>query len=823
MSHKRQLRMLGIVVIALASGFTAHAETLSGVVLDPQQRVVVGASVSLRCATGTQSRRTGARGQFEFLWPKPQRNCVLRVRYPGFTVYQLKVGERRNLIVQLAVARLQQSLTVHADTNVDPPPGSVSLSHEQISAISDDPRDVLAYAKSLAGINSGADRIYVNGLPTNILPPVQAIEKIQINNDPFSAEYADGSDNHIEILTRDIDRKLHVRLGGTSMALGGANPLNSQLKSSQKGGTLQATGPLPGLPASFSADGEDIERHTQVPLEASAPASVLSANPVLPPTAADSNLVANLGAYYVPTPSLHVSGNFYDAGSSDTNMNVQGWTLPQAGASQTASTREFRASIAQSGKNHSDRAGLVVHSSHTQNDANSTALGISVPGAFTAGGAYFSREDIQSGGWLLKNVFQSSWRGHLVSFGATVSSDADSQLEVPNPLGMLQFATESAYVASVNRGAATGSWLVTRGNGRTAYSSRAAAPFAEGELIRRKYLLLRTGLRGDYQSRGGLLLSPRLSIISGFHGFVVRLGSGRFVQNWSNGMFITALANDGSHLRQFLANNVSLAGIASATVLTATPIVAQIAAGLERPRDWISKLSVEHALGHNIVPAIEYTHTIGTHLEGSQRLASAGGWSDVLESNRKSEADEVRLRTTYRLKGQMFTANYDWIRSFDDTDGPFSFPADQNDIGAEWARSSGVSPRNLALVGNLNLGKVISLSLVEVWHSGAPLNLTTGIEQPDGLFNDRGGLPRNSGTGPAYHSLDVYATRKIPLPRLFTGSKHKAALDLALQAQNLLGNRNYTSVGAIIGSPLFGQPLAGLPGRSVRFSVNFER
>lgn len=823
MSPKWQLRMLGIVVIALASGLAAHAETLAGTVLDPQQRVLVGASVSLRCRTVTQTRRSGARGQFEFLWPKLERNCVLRVRYPGFTIYQSKVGDRRNLIVQLAVARLKQNLTVHADREVDTPPGSVSLSHEQISAISDDPRDVLAYAKSLAGINSGADHIYVNGLLTNILPPVQAIEKIEINSDPFSAEYADGSDNHIEILTRDVDRKLHLRLGGTSMALGGASPLNRQLKSSQRGGTLQATGPVPDLPVSFSAEGEDIERHNQVALEASAPPSVLGPNPVLPPTAADSNLVANLGAYYVPTPSLHVCGNFYSAGSSDTNMNVQGWTLPQAGVSQTAGTREFRASIAQSGKNHSDRAGLVVHSSGTENNANSTALGISVPGAFTAGGAYFSRENIQSRGWLLKNVFQSSWRGRLVSFGATVSSDVNSQLEVPNPLGMLQFATESDYVASVKGGAATGSWLVTRGNGRTAYSSRTAAPFVEGELLRRKYLLLRTGLRADYQGRGGVLLSPRISIISGFHGFVVRLGSGRFVQNWANGMFVAALANDGSHLRQFLANNVSPASAGSATLLTATPIVAQIAAGLERPRDWISKVSVQRAMGHNIVPAVEYTHTAGTHLEGSRRLRSGDGWSDVLESNRTSEADEVRVRTTYKVKGQMFTANYDWIRSFDDTDGPFSFPADQNEIRAEWARSTGVSPRNLALVGNLNLGKAISLSLVEVWHGGAPLNLTTGIEQSDGLFTGRGGLPRNSGTGPSYHSLDVYATRKIPLPRLFTGSKHQASLDLAMQAQNLLGNQNYTSVGTIIGSPLFGQPLAALPGRSVRFSVNVER
>lgn len=823
MQRQAQLRMLRMVLIVLALGLSAQAETLAGTILDPQQRVIVGATVSLNCAGRTQSGLTDAHGQFRFARPTLPPACLLRASYPGFATYEMKLGTARNLTLQLKVAILQQAATVQDELPPMAPLGSVSLSHDELNAVSDDTRDLLAYAKSLAGINAGADHIYVNGLPSNTLPPAQAIERITINGDPFSAEYDDGSDNHIEILTRNVDRNFRVRFGGTSLAMGGQNALDSRLGSAQKSGRLELTGPVPGLPVSFSADGDGFDRHNQVALEATAPASLPGASPAAPPTAANSNVTANLGAYYVRDASLHVTGNFYDSTVSQSNMNVQGWTLPQAGSGENAGTREYRASLSQTGPNHIDRGGLVINSADTRITANSTTLGVNVPGAFTAGGAYLSVQGIQSRGWLVKNVLESSWRGHLWSLGATVSETANSQLEVPNPAGMVQFPTLADYLASTNSGAATDTWLVTRGNGRAAYSSRAAAPFAEGEIIRRKQVLLRAGLRWDYQTDGGMVTSPRLSAATGVRGFVVRLGSGRFVQNWSNGTFMAVVANDGTHLRQYLANNVSLSGLGGGGLTAATPIVAEMAPGLERPCDWISKISVQRALAHGLVPAIEYTRTTGTHLLGSRRLSAAIGWNDVLESNRSSDTHEVRFRTTYKLKGQGLTGNYDWIRAYDNTDGPFSFPANQNDIRAEWGRSSGISPHNISLVANLHLPKAVALSLVEAWHSAAPLNLTTGLEQSNGLFTSRGGLPRNSGDGPAYHSLDLYATHKIALPRFLAGSKHKASMDIGLQGQNLLGNKNYSSMGTILGSPLFGQPLAALPGRSIRISANFER
>ena len=114
----------------------------------------------------------------------------------------------------------------------------------------------------------------------------------------------------------------------------------------------------------------------------------------------------------------------------------------------------------------------------------------------------------------------------------------------------------------------------------------------------------------------------------------------------------------------------------------------------------------------------------------------------------------------------------------------------------------------------------ISLTATNTWRGSAPYNITTGLDPgKDGLYTDRSGLPRNSGNGPAYNSLSLYAYKRIPVPRLRLKGR-QIYLDLGIHAENVFNNRDYTSLGTVIGSPTFGQPLAALPSRAVRFWLN---
>jgi hypothetical protein len=824
MRRREKPQLLGVIGLVLVCGVPAQAGTLSGTVVDPQQRVITSASVSLICGNRTDTQNTDSQGYFAFIRQAFPESCRIRAAYPGFAALEQSVGQRRVLTLQLELSEVKQMVAVKDDILSPTSLASTSVSGDDLRVISDNENDLVAYAKLLAGVQSGSDHIYVDGLPTDHLPPAGRIETITINANPFSAEYSDGSNTHIDVVTKNAERKFRLDTGGVSLGTSARNGLDSRLSSASNTVGVGLMGPVPYLPLAFTSDVYFTDRHREEPIEAIIPP--VQGFPIVTVAgvpARDSNTLLRLGAEYSKNDSSHVNASLYNGMARNSNMNVSGLTLPEAGVGKNATAREFRVTLRMTGRNYVYRGGIVTDWSSTDSRANSSSLGISVSGAFIAGGADISRQSIQKTRWTVKNVVEFSAGKHYWSAGSTISRMGDDETTIPNPFGGIHFETLDQYIQSATAGAHTGIGLITRGQGQARYSSYAAAPFVEAEILRRGWVSVRGGLRADYQTAGGMRLSPRVSVAAVLGGFVLKAGSGMFVQNWASNIFLRVMENDGHHLQQFLVPNASLADVEGGTATLVSHIVSEIAPNLAPARDWVCKFSVEHPLGR-FAPGIEYTWTDGTHLLGSQRLSAPTGWTDVLESNRTLRKQQFHLRTQLSIKGQSITAHYEWIDARDDTDGPFSFPAKQGDIRGEWAPASGISPHNFTVVGNMKFRNVISLALVEVMRSPASLNITSGADvQENGLYTDRAGAPRNSGRGPAYNSLELHAHRRIPLPRLFPEFKQKTYLDVGVHAENLLGNKNYVSLGTVIGSPLLGRPLAALPGRSIRFSFSFQR
>lgn len=177
----------------------------------------------------------------------------------------------------------------------------------------------------------------------------------------------------------------------------------------------------------------------------------------------------------------------------------------------------------------------------------------------------------------------------------------------------------------------------------------------------------------------------------------------------------------------------------------------------------------------------------------------------------------AHLRVQYRWKEQNLIGNYEWVHSRDDTDGPFSFPEFQDNLCAEWVPSTGVSVHNTSVVGNFRLPDSISLTVLGSWHSSTPYTILTGEDlNGDRLFNEHKGLPCNSGKGPAYRSVSLYAYRHLWLGKFLSKKKGGLGADVGIQIENVLGNRNYMILDPVSSSPLFGQPLAAFPSRPVR-------
>lgn len=804
------------------------AHSVQGRVADPQGRAIAGAHVVLDCGGPVLRTRSKGDGQFVFAGVRASNPCRLTADYSHFKTLQVKIRVNEKLhLLQLKLAPVKQAVTVRArsvgnkrSSGRFDGPGSVSFSSPQLRKISNNTAQLIAYAKLAAGAGSGPDNIYVDGLPARVLPPAEMISRITVNADPFSAEYSDGDANHIEIITGSADRKLHFSLGGGSLGFGGGSPLASGLHSSSHHFSPALSGPVPHLPLTFSFEGNFGSNWSQQLVQAVVPeGNVAHTTSSIAPNG-NSTDSASLNLYYSKAKATRAGLAYSQSTNRGWNSGVGGLTATDAASATAFGSREVRTFWEKTGQRWLWETGFVLDSTSARLWANSTDQAVNVPGYFQAGGSPISGSNSSSGYWTWKTEFQSNSQKRFWTWGLAVSRSSTTDDEVPNPSGELIFQNLSDYVAAAN-GAGAGTLITTVGQGHVRHATIIAAPFVQTEIWRSGHSILRGGIRGDYQSGGGFILSPRLSFVSVFHGFALRSGAGLFVHPWPNSALVHVLLDDGTHLQQFISSGATCLPGGVCGPDAAVPVVAAISSNFVRPRNLMLKESVERTVG-NLSTGIEYTWVDGTHLLGSRRIPTTSGWTDLLESNRLLRKQEFHVRVQYRWKGQRFIGNYEWIRSRDNTDGPFSFPEFQDNLRADWARSTGVPAHTASLVGNFALPGKVSLTLLGSWHSSIPYTILTGHDlNNNGLFNDRGGLPRNSGDGPSYRSVSIYAYRHFSLGKIMPPRESAFGFDAGVQADDILGNRNYLSYGTVLGSPLFGKPLAALPGRSLRLWFEF--
>ena len=755
------------------------------------------------------------------------RNCRLVVTHPGFEVHETRLGiEAHRLLVRLRLAVVKETVEAVQDQRTEALSrtslSSISLSEVELRTISNDTAQLVQYAKLLAGRGGGPDVVYVDGLPSSNLPPAEMVARISVNPDPFSAEYSDGDQTHIDIMTKGNDRSLRFNLGGAPLRAGGRDVLARGLQSKSRSGSWGLRGPVPRLPLTFSARASIASSVADVPITAVLPSDAAehSVVPIRAASVANRSVSGFVNGYYARAELLRAHLSISTAASKGLNLGAGGLTLPEAASSASFSTREVRATMTRTGNRFLYRGGLVFAEANSSLHANSPGMGVTVIGSFQAGGAPITRSESNRSNWTWKNVFQTSSSRRFWTAGTTISGVTDHSQEMLNQQGTVTFENFQGYAEAL-AGRATGTWFLTRGAGGSRYSSTTTAPFFHGEVLRFRNLVVMGGLRGDSQSTNGMLLSPRLSFASEYKNFVLRAGGGVFVHPWSNNVFMKVRRGDLVHFQEFVVPNASFRDTLDARLDGLSEVRTHLVAGLTRWRDAMAKVSMERPVG-KLVPGIEYTRTESRHRLGSRRLEEGNGWLDVIESNRNARSHRLHARMSSTWRSHMVVAHYEWVRVWDDGDGPFSFPARADDLRTEWARSNGISPHTFTLVGSFRLPRKISLTTTASVRSSAPFNIITGLDEGNGLHNDRGGRARNSGNGPGYRSLSFYGHRRIALPSFWSKSRHEIYLNLAVQGDNLLGSKNYTGVNSVIGSPNFGRPLAAMPGRSIQLWLSFD-
>src|ERR1700733_2686009 len=182
-----------------------------------------------------------------------------------------------------------------------------------------------------------------------------------------------------------------------------------------------------------------------------------------------------------------------------------------------------------------------------------------------------------------------------------------------------------------------------------------------------------------------------------------------------------------------------------------------------------------------------------------------------------------------------------------DADTATMFPQSSYSEQGETARASWESAQRLFAIGQLNLPAKLSLTSQFDASSGDPYNVITGMDNNgDGVFNDRpsltaqpgtgtyqtpfgllnttglnGSLGRNAGTMPALIHLDSNLSRTFELhSHGLAGDRHQS-ITLNARSANLLNHTNVTTVGNVVGSPTFSQPLAAEAARRVEFGIRY--
>ena len=218
--------LLGFVVAVPFAAFAQNAGgTVHGTVLDPDDALIPGATVTLSSASGkSQSTTSRSDGTYTFRNVAPGSYSVT-VTAPGFAVFvkqnvSVTSGASVTVDVKMAIQEQIQQVNVTTDTaqlSVDPESNASAtvITGEALNSLSDDPDDLQSELQALAGPSAGPNggQIYIDGFTGGTLPPKSSIREIRINSNPFSAQFDQLGYGRVEVFTKPGTDKFHGNLG----------------------------------------------------------------------------------------------------------------------------------------------------------------------------------------------------------------------------------------------------------------------------------------------------------------------------------------------------------------------------------------------------------------------------------------------------------------------------------------------------------------------------------------------------------------------------------------------------------------------------------
>jgi carboxypeptidase family protein/TonB-dependent receptor-like protein len=819
------LSLLLLLTHATVSAFALEGDPqstieLHGTVVDETNAYIPAAPITLDDGKGNKyTAQTDDRGRYRFN-AKPGI-YTLSVEVEGFAKYAEEIdltGKRKDAFdVKLKVALAEQvevkdnsaAISTEPDKNLS----AITLTEKDLEALPDDPDEMLQTLKQMAGAAGGGDdaSVYVGGFrERGQIPPKEAILRISINQNPFSAEYSEPGNFRIEIITKPGADTFHggfrFNFNDESLNARNASFLDKPAYQMRNFGA-NFSGPIIRNRWGFFFD---MERRDQDENEL-VNATILNPATLQPESFIQSILTPirasnfSVRSDYLATKQHTIGFQYRYNKNEATNQGLNsGFDLPERAFNRTSREDTLRFSFTSIVNEHAvNEARLQLSRRTVDSRAFTDAPAVVVLDTFSAGGNQSQLFIDNSNSNLdFTNNITYTWKTHTFKAGFRAEGLRFENINRSNFGGTFTFGSEEGSPLDLYRRVIAGDptarpsqFSINRGDPFVGFSQWQMGIFAQDDWKVSGRVTLSLGLRNEFQThlqdknnfapRFGLAWNPDKAKKT-----TIRIGSGVFYNGLDNGITSDTIRLDGIHQQQFIIRGPSFFETIP-DVLTGAgsrlPTIRIKAEGLNDPYTILSTASYERPLPLKLIGSVGYTWTRGVHLLRTRNINSpildqsgnpALPFPDEgpilqFESTGLSTRHELRLnvRTGFSRTFTLF-AGYTLASTKSDTDGAYTTPSNPFDLRTEFGRAANDARHNGFFGGSFLLPLNIRLNPYIFAVSGRPFNITTGIDRNGDLsFSDRPAFANPGDPGAIVTQFGVFNPNPQPgdeiIPRNF--------------------------------------------------------
>ena len=828
-----------LLLTVACSGLIGHAQALieiRGTIIDETNAYIPAAPVTLDDGKGQKYTATADdRGRYHIA-VKPGVYSII-VEVEGFAKFSQQVDLTTKpavpfdvklkvvLAEQLEVKDNSATISTEPDKNLS----AITLSDKDLEALPDDPDELLQTLKQMAGAVGGGDdaAVYVGGFrERGQLPPKEAILRININQNPYSAEYSEPGSTRIEIITKPGADTYH---GGFNF-----NFNDEALNARDAFATFRApfqyrryggyfSGPLIRNRWGFffdmqrnATDGNDYVNALVLDPVSFLPVPFTAT--VLTPSRSTN---FSIRSDYLASKQHTIGVQFRHSENHSARSGGGGFTLPERGSNSSSTENTLRFSLTTIASEHAVNEARIQLSERKNNSrALSDAIAIDVLDAFKGGGSqaftdnsnknldlnnnltythgsHTFKAGVRAEALQFDNLNRSNFGGAF-TFGQDFVRDATGRIltgadGAPIPISSIELY--SRVVLGVP-GYRPSLFSINRGDPFIGFSQWQYGFFAQDDWKVSQRFFVSYGVRNEFQThlQDKLNFAPRFSLAwnpDKARKTTIRAGGGIFYTYLDSGITSETIRLDGGHQEQFVIQQPAFfesipANLANGTT-SRLPTTRRKAAGLNDPYSIVTSVSYERPLPLKMVGSATYTWTRGVHLLRTRNINAPIGFENGVavfpfegtgpileyESNGLSTRNEMRInvRTGFSQKITLF-ANYTLASTHNNTDGAYSNPANPYDLSIEWGRAAGDIRHNFFIGSSITAPWGLRINPFITAYSGRPFNITTGRDNNrDNQYSDRPSFANPGDPGAIVTAFGTFNPDPLPgeaiIPRNF--------------------------------------------------------